>query len=300
MGKLTTMKEAVERYVTDGMVIYITGFTHLIGYAAAHEIIRQKKKNLTLCKETPELFCDEMIVGGCLRKIVFSWAGNPGVGLLHAFRRAVENGEIDIEEYTHFGMTAMLQAGAMGIPFMPIRTNVGSDLPKYNPNIKSIENPYDKETLSIVPALNPDVTFIHVQRADENGNLQAWGIFGPMKEAALAAKKVVATAEEIVDEEVIRSDPNRTILPGFAVDAVVEEPWAAHPSYAQGYYHRDNDFYIQFDTISRDEKKYKEYMNEWVYGVENRAEYIRKFSAEKLLKLLVKSKTCVPVNYGAY
>lgn len=294
------MKEAVKRYVDDGVVVYVTGFTHLIGYAAVHEIIRQGKKGLTLCKATPEPLCDELIAAGCLRRVVFSWGGNPGVGLLHVFRRAVENGEIEIEEYTHFGTIARIQAGAMGIPFMPLRTNAGSDLPKYNSNIKFIEDPYTGEKLSVVPALNPDVTLIHAQRADENGNLQAWGILGPHREAALAAKKVVATAEEIVEEEVIRGDPNRTILPGFVVDAVVEEPWAAHPSYAQGYYNRDNEFYRWFGSISRDEKKLKEYMDEWVYGVENRAEYIRKFSAEELLKLIPKSKISVPVNYGVY
>jgi glutaconate CoA-transferase subunit A len=301
--KLMSMKEAIKKFVNDGDTVYMAGFTHLIPFSAGHEIIRQKKRNLTLCRLTPDIIFDQMIAAGCARKVVFSWAGNPGVGTLRAFRRAVEKGypnSIEIEEYTHFSMICRIMAGALHIPFIPLKSLRGSDLPKYNPNIKVINCPYTGREICVVPALNPDVSIIHAQRADKNGNVQVWGILGDIKEAAFAAKRVIVSVEEIVDENVIRSDPNRTVIPDFMVDALVEEPWAAHPSYAQGYYDRDNEFYIEWDKISMEPETLHKYLDEWVYGLENRAEYVKKLGVEKIMKLKPKSFYSLPVNYGMY
>jgi glutaconate CoA-transferase subunit A len=302
-GKLMTMKEAVSKSVKDGDTVYLAGFTHMIPFAAGHEIIRQKRKDLTLCRATPDIIYDQMIAAGCCKKLVFSYAGNPGVGSLRCFRRALEKGQpnkIEIDEYSHFGLSGRLFAGATNMPFLPMRTNIGSDLPPHNQNIKTVKNPYDPtEEVSVVPPLRPDVAVVHVQRADVNGNAHIWGIVGEQKDAAFASKKVVLTCEEIVDEGVIRSDPNRTLIPDFVVHAVVHEPWCAHPSYTQGYYDRDNEFYMQWDEITKEHDSTMKYMDEWVFGVEDRKGYMKKLSAEKILKLLPKAAYSAPVNYGS-
>lgn len=301
--KLMSIGEAIKKFVRDEDTVYMAGFTHLIPHSAGHEIIRQKIRNLTLCRPTPDIVYDQMIAGGCAKKVVFSWAGNPGVGSLYAFRRAVEKGypnSIEIEEYSHFGSICRILAGALHLPFFPLKSLRESDLPKNNPNIKLIECPYTKEKICVVPPLNPDVSIIHAQRADKNGNVQVWGIIGDHREAAFAAKKVIVSVEEIVDEYVIRSDPNKTLIPDFIVDALVEEPWAAHPSYAQGYYDRDNDFYIEWNTIAREPDMLEKYLDEWVYGLENRAEYAKKLGAGKLMKLKPKSFYSVTTNFGWY
>lgn len=300
--KVMSMKEAVSKFVRDGDTAYLAGFTHLIPFAAGHEIIRQRKKDLTLCRATPDIIYDQMIAVGCAKKIVFSYAGNPGVGSLRCFRRATEKGipkALEIEEYTHFGLSGRLFAGATNMPFLPLRTNLGSDLPAQNPNIKSVRNPYADEEVSVVPPLKPDVAVVHVQRCDASGNAHIWGIVGEQKDAAFAAKKVILSAEEIVSEDVIRSDPNRTLIPDFIVHAVVHEPWAAHPSYTQGYYDRDNEFYVQWDEITKEHETTMKYLDEWVYGVEDRAAYLKKIGPEKLAKLKPKPLMSVPVNYGS-
>ena len=299
-GKLIPMREAVTRFVSDGDCLVIEGFTHLICFAAAHEIIRQKRRDLTLCRMTPDLIYDQMIGAGCAKKVVFSWAGNPGAGPLYAFRRAVEKGipnEVEIEEYTHFGMSARFAAGAARLPFLPMRSEGGSDLPKVNPNLRSVDCPYTGKAISVVPALNPDIAFIHVQRSDVLGNSQVWGVLGVQKEAAFASEKLVIVAEEIVDEQLIRSDPNRTLIPGFLVDAVVHEPWGCHPSFAQGYYDRDNDFYVAWRDICKDIEAFERYMDEWVYGVANRSEYVERMG-ERLERLRATPRPCEPVDYG--
>jgi glutaconate CoA-transferase subunit A len=301
--KVMSMNEAIKKFVNDEDVVYMAGFTHLIPFSAGHEIIRQRKRDLTLCRPTPDLIFDQMIAAGCAKKIIFSWAGNPGIGPLRAFRKAVEKGypkSIEIEEYSHFAMISRILAGALHLPFFPLKSLRGSDLPKNNPNIKIINCPYTGEEICVVPPLNPDVSIIHAQRADKEGNVHVWGIIGDHKEAAFAAKKVIVSVEEIVDEYVIRSDPNKTLIPDFVVDALIEEPWAAHPSYAQGYYDRDNEFYIEWDKISAEPDTLEKYLEEWVYGLENRAEYIKKLGAEKLMKLRPKSFYSVSVNYGLY
>jgi len=234
--------------------------------------------------------------------VVFSYAGNPGVGSLRCFRRALEKGvpnPIEIEEYTHFGLSGRLFAGATNMPFLPMRTNAGSDLPANNNSIKTIKDPYTGDEVSIVPPLRPDIAVVHVQRCDENGNAHIWGITGEQKDAAFAAKKVIITTEEIVSESVIRSDPNRTLIPDFVAHAVVQEPWCAHPSYTQGYYDRDNEFYMKWDDITKEHESTMKYMDEWVYGVENREQYMKKLSAEKVIKLLPKACYSQPVSYGS-
>ena len=298
-NKVLSMKEAVASLVHDGDTVVIEGFTHLICFAAGHEIIRQKKKDLTLARLTPDLVYDQMIQAGVAKKLVFSWAGNPGVGSLHAFRRAVEAKPptLEIEEYSHFGMVARLSAGAANLPFWPLRNYADTDIPKANPRIKTVDCPYTGEKLATVPALRPDVTIVHAQRADKNGNAQVWGLMGVQKEAAFASQRVIVVVEELVDESVIRSDPNRTLIPGLQVDAVVVEPWGAHPSYAQGYYDRDNDFYVAWDKIARDEASFKKYLDEFVYGVKDRAEYMRK-NPGLAERLKAKPKVCAGVDYG--
>ena len=278
MSKVVTMRDAIAAHVHDGDVLVIEGFTHLICFAAAHEIIRQRRRNLTLCRLTPDLVFDQMIAAGCASKLVFSWAGNPGAGSLHAFRRAVEARppELEIEEYSHFGMVARFSAGAAGLPFWPLRDYQGTDLPAANPRIGSVTCPYTGELLATVPALNPDVTIVHAQRADADGNAQVWGLIGVQKEAAFASKRVIVVVEELVPSSVIRADPNRTIIPGMIVDAVVVEPWGAHPSYAQGYYDRDNDFYVAWDNVAREQDRLEAYLDEWVYGVADRAAYLQR------------------------
>lgn len=302
MTLVTSMHDAIAELVRDGDTVAIEGFTHLIGFAAGHEIIRQRKRNLTLCRLTPDLIYDQMIAAGVCKRLVFSWAGNPGVGALHAMRRAVEKGEpgpLDLEEYSHFGMVARFTAGAARLPFYPLRSYSGSDLPAANPLIRRMISPYDDEEVYVVPPLIPDVTIVHAQRADENGNTQIWGLLGVQKEAAFAARRVIVTVEELVSESVIRSDPNRTVIPGLIVNAVVVEPFGAHPSYAQGYYDRDNPFYVEWDAISREAASLEQYLSEWVYGVNGRAEYVSKMK-DRLDKLKPGEAWAPPVNYGEY
>ena len=294
------MDEAIRRFVHDGDVIVIEGFTHLICFAAAHEIIRQRRRDLTLCRLTPDLIYDQLIGAGCARRLIFSWAGNPGAGPLYALRRAVEQGipnSIELEEYSHFGMVARLTAGASKLPFYPLRNYMGSDLPRVNPLIKTVTCPFTGEELAAVPALNPDTAIIHAQRADENGNTQIWGLIGVQKEAAFASRNTIVVAEEIVSESVIRSDPNRTLIPGLIVSAVVHEPFGCHPSFAQGFYDRDNDFYVRWREISQNETLFNRYLEEWVYGVRDRREYVERMGAQ-IDRLKARPQYSEPVNYG--
>jgi len=296
------MRDAVAGLVHDGDTVAIEGFTHLISFAAGHEIIRQQRRDLTLCRLTPDLVYDQMVAAGVARKLVFSWLGNPGVGSLHAIRRAVEASpsSLELEEYSHFGMVARYTAGAMNLPFFPLRSYTDTDLPKANPLIRPIDSPYGDESIFAVPPLKPDVTIVHAQRADAAGDTQVWGLLGCQKEAAFAASRVIVVVEELVDESVIRADPNRTILPGLVVDAVVVEPYGAHPSYAQGYYDRDNSFYIEWERISRDEAALTAWLDEWVHGVSDRAEYLAKLGEDRLAALRPTPAPSGSVDYGEY
>ncbi len=300
MSKICSLSEAISRYVQDGDEVYAAGFTHLIPFAAGHEMIRQKKKDLVLSRATPDLIYDQMIAAGCARKIIFSYQGNPGVGSLRIARKEIESGRLEWEEYSHFGMISRLQAGATGLPFIPMNQTAATDLEKANPNYRRVVDPYSGKEVIVLPPLHPDVAIIHVQRCDLNGNSQVWGILGEQKEAAFAADRVIITAEEIVDEQIIRSDPNRTLIPGFIVDAVCHVPYCAHPSYTQGYYDRDNDLYLKWDEISSTDEGMQAYLDEWVYGVKDRDEYWQKLGAEVHERLKVKPRMSAPVNYGDY
>lgn len=300
MNKLIPLSEAISKYVQDGDCVYAAGFTHMIPFAAGHEIIRQKRRDLVLARATPDLIYDQMVAAGCASKVIFSYMGNPGVGSLRAARAALERGEIEWEEYSHFGMISRLQAGATGLPFMPMNPTAAGDLEQANPLYRKITDPYSGQDVVVVPALKPDVAIVHVQRADASGNTHIWGIIGEQKEAAFAAERVIITAEEIVSEEEIRSDPNRTLIPGFIVDAVCHVPYCAHPSYTQGYYDRDNAFYLEWDKISADPDKLATWLDEWVFGVKDRAEYWEKLGSEVHARLKVQSKLSIPVEYGEY
>jgi len=300
MNKITSLSEAVRQLVHDGDLIYAAGFTHLIPFAAGHEIIRQGRKNLTLARATPDLIYDQMVAAGCAKKVVFSYMGNPGVGSLRIVRAELEAGRLEWEEYSHFGMISRLQAGAAGLPFMPMNPTAAVDLELANPQYRTIIDPYSGGEVVVVPALKPDVAIVHVQRCDSQGNAQIWGIIGEQKEAAFAAERVILTTEEIVPEEVIRADPNRTLIPGFIVDAVCEVPYCSHPSYTQGYYDRDNTFYLEWDKISQDRQAVQAWLDEWVYGVRDRAEYWEKLGQEAHKRLQVKPRLSQPINYGSY
>ena len=304
MSKVTSMRDAVAALVHDGDVVAIEGFTHLICFAAGHEIIRQRKRDLTLARLTPDLIYDQMVAAGTARKLVFSWLGNPGVGGLHAIRRRIENADpapLELEEYSHFGMVGRYTAGASNLPFFPLRSYFETDLPKANPLIRQIKSPYGDETVYAVPPLRPDVTVVHAQRADAAGDTQMWGLLGCQKEAAFAAERLIVVVEELVDESVVRADPNRTVIPGLIVDAVVVEPFGAHPSYVQGAYDRDNDFYRDWDGIARDATTTQAWLEEWVYGVSGRAEYVDKLGTEKVAALRPSGEApSGSVDYGVY
>jgi glutaconate CoA-transferase subunit A len=295
------MQDAIREIVRDGDTVAIEGFTHLICHAAGHEIIRQRKRDLTLARMTPDMVYDQMIGAGVAKKLIFSWLGNPGVGSLHAIRRRVESGELEIEEYSHFGMVCRYTAGAARLPFMPLRSYEESDIPSVNDNIRWVEDPFGGGRIAAVPPLNPDVAIVHAQRADANGDLQIWGLLGCQKEVAFASRRVIAVVEELVDESVIRSDPNRTVLPGIKVDAVVVEPLGCHPSYVQGYYDRDNRFYLEWDKIARDPETFQAWLKDWVYDLSCHADYVEKFGDEYWQGL--KPSGSAPsgeVDYGEY
>jgi glutaconate CoA-transferase subunit A len=298
------MRDAIAELVHDGDTVAIEGFTHLICFAAGHEIIRQRKRDLTLARLTPDLIYDQMVAGGVARKLIFSWLGNPGVGSLGAIRRRIESADpapLEVEEYSHFGMVGRYTAGAANLPFYPLRSYFETDLPVANPLIRPIESPYGDGTVYAVPPLKPDVTIVHAQRADASGDTQVWGLLGCQKEAAFAARRVIVVVEELVPEAVIRADPNRTILPGLIVDAVVVEPFGAHPSYVQGAYDRDNPFYIAWDPISRDESAIQQWLRDWVYDLDGRAAYADKLGTDRVAGL--RPSGTAPsgsVDYGLY
>lgn len=300
MTKLIPLADAIARYIHDGDLVYAAGFTHLIPFAAAHEIIRQGRRDLTLARATPDIIYEQLVAAGCARKLIFSYSGNPGVGSLRLVRAEMEAGRLAYEEYSHFAMITRLTAGAAGLPFLPMKSVGTDDLARANPQYRKVTCPYTGEALNTVPALNPDVAIIHAQRADVHGNAHIWGILGEQKEAAFASRRVIVTAEEIVDEAVIRSDPNRTLIPGLVVTAVCHAPFCAHPSYTQGYYDRDNVFYLEWDRLSATPEGVKAWLDEWVYGVKDRNEYWAKLGAETHARLKVRPRLSEPVNYGDF
>lgn len=267
MGEIATLRDAVAALINDGDTVALEGFTHLIPVAAGHEIIRQGRRDLTLVRMTPDIIYDQMIGAGCARKLVFSWAGNPGVGSLHRFRDAVQNGwprPLEIEEHSHAGMANRYVAGASGLPFAVLRGYAGTDLPAQTTTIKPVVCPFTGEVLTAVPAINPDVAVIHAQEADRSGNVQFWGITGVHKEVVLAAKRALVTVERLVDE--LKPRPGAVVLPNWTVTMVAEVPNGARPSYAQGHSERDNAFYLTWDTISRSRESFTEWLHDTVLG----------------------------------
>ena len=281
MAQLIALRDAISALVHDCATMALEGFTHLIPFAAGHEVIRQRRRGLTLIRMTPDLIYDQMIGMGCASRLIFSWGGNPGVGSLHRFRDAIQNGwpvPLALEEHSHADMAARYQAGASGLPFAVMRGYVGSDLPTVNPKIKSITCPFTGEELAATPAINPDVTIIHAQKADRKGNVLICGIVGVQKEAALAAKRVIVTVEEVVDD--LDASANACVLPSWVVSAVCLVPGGAHPSYAHGYYKRDNAFYKAWDAISRDRETFQAWMQRHVVGTKDFAEYRASLATE--------------------
>src|SRR5882724_2040320 len=265
MAEIKTLSEAVAQLVHDGDSVALEGFTHLIPFAAGHEIIRQGRKNLTLIRMSPDLIYDRMIGAGCASKLVFSWGGNPGVGSLHRMRDALSHNwpvPLKIEEHSHAGMANRYVAGASGLPFGVLRGYAGTDLPAHTDTISTVTCPFTGEQLAAVKALNPDVAVIHAQRADRDGNVQLWGITGVQKEAVLAAKRALVTVEEIVDT--LEPVPGAVLLPSWVIDAVALAPGGAKPSYAFGYYERDNTAYKAWDAVSRDREKFAAWLKELV------------------------------------
>jgi len=303
MDKRASLQEAVAEHVRDGISVAIEGFTAFICFAAGHEIIRQGRRDLTLIRMTPDALYDQMIAAGVARKLVFSYLGNPGVGPLHCIRRAVEEGvpaPLELEEYSHFGMVARYTAAATGLPFQALHSYAGTDLPSVNPDIRFVDDPYGTGRVAVVPPLHPDVAILHAQRADADGNTHLWGLVGVQKEVAFAARKVVVVVEELVSNEVIRSDPNWTLIPGLVVDAVVVEPFGAHPSYVQGHYDRDNAFYLEWDRVSRDAATTQAWLREWVLEVPDRAAYLTKLGTDRRAALRPGPAPAAAVDYGVY
>lgn len=281
MADVVNLREAVAELVRDGDSATLEGFTHLIPTAAAHEVIRQERRDLTLIRMTPDLIYDQLIGMGCAQKLIFSWGGNPGVGSLHRFRDAIENGwphELEIEEHSHAGMASRYVAGASNLPFGVLRGYVGTDLPEVTSTIAPIVCPFTGEELMAVPALKPDVAIIHAQQADHRGNVAIWGITGIQKEAVLSARRSIVTVEEVVDE--FEPHPHQVVLPSVAVDAIAVVPGGAHPSYAHDYYPRDNAFYEAWDPISRDRETFQEWMERHVLGTEDFGEYLESILEE--------------------
>lgn len=276
MATICSLREAVAELVPDGATVAMEGFTHLIPHAAGHELIRQRRRDLHLVRMTPDVIFDQLIGAGCASKLTFSWGGNPGVGSLHRFRDAVERAwpqPLTIEEHSHAGMAARYTAGAAGLPFGVLRGYVGTDLPTYTDSIATITCPFTGEQLAAVPALNPDVTVVHAQRADRRGNVQLWGIVGIQKEALLAAATSIVTVEEIVDE--LPPVPGAVVLPAWAIGAVCEVPGGAHPSFAMDFSERDNEFYKAWDAVARDRDTFTDWLDRHVHGTADFAEYRR-------------------------
>ncbi|MCI0509711.1 glutaconate CoA-transferase subunit A [Chromohalobacter marismortui] len=273
MAEFLSLHDAVARYVEDGATVAMEGFTHLIPFAAGHEVIRQRKRDLTLIRMTPDLVYDQLIGAGCARKLIFSWGGNPGVGSLHRLRDAVEKGwphKVEIFEHSHAAMACAFEAGAAGLPLAVLRGYVGSELPSVNDQIKFIECPFTGERLAAVPSVRPDVSLVHAQKADRKGNVLVEGIIGVQKEAILAAGKSIVTVEEVVDD--LGASPNACVIPGWAIDAIAVAEKGAYPSYAHGYYPRDNRFYKEWDAIARDRDTFQTWLDENVHNAGGQAQ----------------------------
>ncbi len=303
MSKLTSMADAIAQYVRDGSSVAIgLALEPCIPFAASHEIIRQQRRNLTLIGPISDILFDQLIGAGCVDKVKAAWVGNVSEGLAHCYRRAIEQSiphSLVTEEYSNFTIGLALLAGSLGVPYIPTHSLLGSDLPRQNPAFSQQQSPLDASPLLLVPALRPDVTIIHVQRSDIDGNAHLWGSLGICEEAMLAARNVILITEEIVSREIILSDPNRVVGPSFKVRAVVHEPWGAHPSAVSGYYNRDHQYFHKYHKSTRTAEGFLDWLDEWVINVPDRVAYVQKLNEEGLLNLGVKKHLyAAPVDYG--
>ena len=301
MSKLMSMREAIAELVPDGSSVALgLQMEQMIPFAAGHEIMRQKRRGLTLIGPISDILFDQMIGAGCVEKIIAAWVGNVMMGSAYNFRRAVEQDGLKVFNMTNFTIALALQAGAMGVPFLPARTALGSEVTKGNHFFYQIFSPFEpKETLWAVRALRPDVTIVHVQRADREGNAHCWGNFGVMIEGVRAAMRLIVVAEEIVEPEVIASDPNRTVIPGFLVHAVVASPYGAHPSPVQGYYKRDDAFFRQYHEQTKTADDTKVWLDRWVYALDDRRAYMNQLGVCRVEDLGVKQHAyAAPADFG--
>jgi len=301
--KIFSAKEAVSRFVDDGDSIAMgTALETAIPFSIGHEIIRQRKRNLTLIGPISDMLFDQIIGAGCVNKVIAAWVGNVIMGVGYNMRRALEEkipAPMEVEDHTNFTISLALHAGAIGIPFIPTKTLLGTGMIEGGQPFREMECPFTKERLALVPARKPDVAIVQAQRSDEDGNTHFWGGSGVTKEAALAARKVIVVVEEVVGKRVIQRDPNRTLIPGFLVHAVVPEPWGAHPSPVPGYYNRDHEQYITYHHESRDREGYLKWLDRWVLGIEDRKEYVKRMGEERMELLRVKRhRRSIPVDYG--
>ncbi len=310
-SKVMTAKEAVSRFIKDGATVAVGGFFHAISYAITHEIIRQKKVHLTITQPSFNEHADQLIGAGCVDRIISAYVWMEVFGPLYCFRRAMEKGiphKVEMEDYSNFAMMARFIAGALGVPYMPIHSLIGSDMLKHSAwmgdgKVKVVKDPFGSGIEhALVPALTPEIGYFHAQRADAEGNVQMWGICGDLPWSMRACRQVIVSVEEIVDRRVISGDPNRTILPGYKVVAVVHEPFGAHPKNTQGYYDVDRDFIFKYIRESKEVDGWRRFMDEWVYGVEDRhgylEKYIRTYGLKKFLNLKAEDMSCASVNYG--
>jgi len=303
MSKLTSMTNAIAHFVPDGSSVAIgLALEPFIPFAASHEIIRQQRRNLTLIGPISDILFDQLIGAGCVEKVKAAWVGNVSEGLAHCYRRAIEQSiphSLVTEEYSNFTIGLALLAGSLGVPYIPTRSLLGSDIPRQNPSFSRQQSPLDASPLLLVPAVQPDVTIIHVQRSDVDGNAHLWGSLGVCEAAMLAARNVILVAEEIVTREIILSDPNRVVGPSFKVRAVVHEPWGAHPSAVSGRYNRDHLYYHEYHTRTRTTEGFQQWLDEWVLNIPDRNAYVAKLGEERQHNLGVKEhRYAAPVDYG--
>jgi glutaconate CoA-transferase subunit A len=299
-SKLLTLSESISRFVPDGSSLTMgLSLESLIPFAAAHEIMRQRKSNLTLIGPISDILFDQVIGAGGVRKIRAAWVGNVITGSCYNFRRAIESHTIEMEDHSNLTIAMALRAGAMGVPFMPALTALGSDLFKTNANLKIMTCPFSGDRLVAVAAINPDVAIVHVQRADEYGNAHAWGNLGVTRDACLASRHIIITAEEIVSPEVISRDPNRVITPGFRVSAVVHRPWGGHPSPVPGFYNRDHQAFIDYRNASKTLERFYDWLQRWVDNIDSHRDYIELLGDDRISELTLKQHVMSePVDYG--
>jgi glutaconate CoA-transferase subunit A len=303
MSKIMTMCDAVARFVPQGSsVVMGAALESLIPFAAGHEIIRRRVRDLTLIGPISDMLFDQLIGAGCVRKVIAAWVGNVSAGLGHNYRRACEQGiphRLDVIDHSNFTISLALLAGGLGAPFIPTYSLLGTDIPKTNPSFRQSLSPFGGEKILLVPSLQPDVAILHVQRSDENGNAHVWGNLGISEEAALASERIIIVAEEVVPHHIIVSDPNRVIAPSFKVRAVVREPGGAHPSPVQGYYNRDHEYYHEYHRSTRTVEGNVEWTDKWVADAKDRAGYLQKLGKERWQDLQLKEhRYAAPVDYG--